>query len=86
MRVLRPNEQIRDDIRQNLVFGAFILDPNSVDVVVDEGVVALRGELERSAVAAALVDAVRGVSGVVDVIDALTYQIDALPPSPPAVV
>lgn len=82
---LRPDEQICADIRHNLVVGAFILDPDDVEVSVDEGVVTLRGELERQAVAVDLVDAVRAVSGVVDVVDELTYQIhDALPPTPGA--
>ena len=79
---LRPDAQIRADIRQNVVVGAFILDPGSVEVAVDEGVVTLRGQLERKLLAVALVDAVRAVSGVVDVVDALSYRVDdsLLPP------
>lgn len=83
---LRPDEQIRTDVRQNVIVGAFILDPEAIDVVVEEGVVTLRGELERKAVAVDLVDAVRGVSGVVDVIDELTCQIEHTLPAAPATV
>jgi CBS domain-containing protein len=81
---LRPDEQISEDIRQNLIVGAFLMDPDRVEVTVEEGVVTLRGGVERRAVAVELVDAVRGVSGVVDVVDTLTYSIDdALPPALP---
>jgi len=83
---LRPDEQIRDDIRRNLVVGAFILDPDSVAIAVDEGVVTLRGELERRVVAVELVGAVRGLGGVVDVVDELTYRIDDVLPAPPTAV
>jgi len=81
---LRPDEQIGEDIRQNLIVGAFTLDPDTIEVAVEEGVVTLRGELERRAVALDLVDAVRGVSGVVDVVDALTCQIEHTQPAAPA--
>lgn len=84
---LRPDEQIREDIRQNLMVGAFILDSDSLDVTVDEGVVTLRGELGRRAVAVDLVEAVRGVSGVVDVVDEVSYRIDdALLETPPVLL
>ncbi len=84
---LRPDEEIRDDITQNLVVGAFMLNTNSVVVEVDEGVVTLRGQIERRTVALELVDNVRGWSGVVDVIDKLTYETDdTLPGSVPAVL
>jgi CBS domain-containing protein len=84
---LRPDEEIGDDITQNVIIGAFMLNPNSVFVEVDEGVVTLRGQVERRSVAVELVDNVCSWSGVVDVIDELTYKInDALPGTVPAVL
>ncbi len=84
---LRDDEQIREDILQNLLIGAFDMDPSRIVVAVDEGVVTLSGKLERSSVAVAIVDAVSGVSGVVDVVDALTYAVgDAPLPAAAAVV
>jgi CBS domain-containing protein len=84
---LRPDEDIRDDITQNLIVGAFMLDPNSVEVSVEEGVVTLRGQVERRSIALEIVDNVRNWSGVVDVDDKLTYQTDdTQPTSVPAVL
>ncbi len=84
---LRPDDEIRDDITQNLLVGAFLLDPNAVGVEVAEGVVTMRGQLERRSVATELVDNVRSWSGVVDVVDQLTYKIDDMQPTPvPAVL
>jgi len=84
---LRPDEDIRDDIAQNLIVGAFVVDPNCIDVDVAEGVVTLRGQLERRSVAVEILDNVRTWSGVVDVVDQLTYNTDdTQPTSVPAVL
>jgi CBS-domain-containing membrane protein len=84
---LRPDEDIRDDITQNLIVGAFLLDPGSVEVSVEEGVVTLRGQVDRRSIALEIVDNVRDWSGVVDVDDKLTYKIDDTEPtSMPAVL
>jgi CBS domain-containing protein len=84
---LRPDEDIRDDITQNVIVGAFVLDPNCVEVSVEEGVVTLRGQVERRSIALEVVDNVRNWSGVVDVIDKLTYRTDDTQPTPvPAVL
>lgn len=79
---LRPDKEIRDDIRSNVVIGAMILDPFSVEVDVVEGVVTLRGQLERRLVADGLIESCRGVAGVVDVDSSgLTYRFnDTLTP------
>ena len=77
---LRPDEEIRRDITQNLIIGAFMLDPNSVLVKVDEGVVTLGGQVELRSVAFELFENVCSWSGVVDVTDELTYQTDDTPP------
>jgi osmotically-inducible protein OsmY len=70
-----------------VIVGSFILDPNSIDVQVHEGVVTLSGRVARRIVAASLVDDVRAVSGVVDVIDQVTYQTeDTQPAAIPAVL
>jgi CBS domain-containing protein len=82
---LRPDSDIREDIERNIVLGSFLLNPHTVDVDVTEGVVSLRGELERKYVVDAFVDSVRAVSGVVDV-DAtgLRYTVDDALVPPPA--
>jgi len=74
---LRPDSEIKDDIVQNVVHGAFILDPSSIEVGVKEGVVTLNGHLEHKHLADELIEAVRDVTGVVDVdAGALTYRYD----------
>lgn len=64
---LRPDDEIRDDIVSNLVMGTFILDPDDIDVEVDEGVVTLRGRLPTRTSAEAFIADVHGVAGVIDV-------------------
>jgi hypothetical protein len=48
-------------------------------VEVRDGVVALRGEVERSSTIPLLVRAVYGVDGVVRVDDQLSYRVDDIP-------
>jgi CBS domain-containing protein len=84
---LRPDDEIRADIKSNVVLTAMVLNPFSVDVDVIDGVVKLRGHFERKGVAYGLAQACRGVGGVVDVdASALTYEVDdLLTPSPGSV-
>ena len=64
---LRSDAAIRDDIASNVIVAGLLLDEQDVDVVVVEGVVTLRGELDRRAVRDLLVDLVHAVVGVVEV-------------------
>jgi CBS domain-containing protein len=84
---LRPDEEIREDILQNLIIGAFLLDPSSIEVAVDEGVVTLRGQIERRSVAGEFVDNGRGWCGGVVVSDQLTCpSVETLRSRVPAVL
>lgn len=77
---LRPDDDIRHDIQTNIVDGSLFTSPYGVDVAVDEGVVTLRGHLERRLMTKALVESVHGVAGVIDVdASALGYQYDDSP-------
>lgn len=74
---LRDDAEIRDDVVKDVISGTFVLDPNSIDVSVREGVVALKGQVERKSVLLSLVHTVPTVCGVVDVDhSALTYAVD----------
>ena len=64
---LRPDAAIREDIVSNVVVAGLRLDPADVDVAVAEGVIELRGEVERQGIRDLLVDLVRAIVGVVDV-------------------
>jgi CBS domain-containing protein len=69
----RPDGQIRDEVIREVVAGEFALDPDTFDVTVKAGIVTIIGPVERRAVAARLLDAVRHVEGVVNVRDRLSY-------------
>ncbi len=69
----RPDDEIRDEVVKEVLGGDFALDPASHDVQVKAGIVTITGPVPHRAVAAAVVEAVRYVEGVVDVRDRLSY-------------
>lgn len=73
---VRPDNDIADEIRQDVVLRGMFVEPSQVDVRVHEGVVTLRGQLERASLVAILGALVRRVDGVVDVRNQLTYERD----------
>ena len=64
---LRGDDEIRDHIANHVVAEQFCLDPTTLSVAVHDGIVSLRGQVERPAVVDSLVDAVRMIVGVVAV-------------------
>ena len=66
---LRPDVEIRDDIVENVIHGAYLLDRQLLGVDVNEGVVTLDGHLQTKTLVDDLVATVRNVSGVIDVDD-----------------
>jgi len=73
---LRSDESIRREVQEDLMLRTLVLEPGTVTVGVADGVVSLGGELESRSLAAILVRLARGVQGVVDVEDHLTYRLD----------
>ncbi len=69
----RPDEDIRKEIVEQVIEGAFVLDSLAFAVTVVGGVVTLSGSVVREPVALSLLDAVRQVDGVVAVRDRLSY-------------
>lgn len=65
--VLRPDEDIRREIVDEVVFHTMWIDPATVRVRVENGVVHLEGQLERRSVKELLVEFVERVDGVVAV-------------------
>jgi osmotically-inducible protein OsmY len=59
------------------------VDPASLDVTVDDGVVRLRGEVESRSVAELIGVLARRTDGVVDVVNDLTYARDDREDRPP---
>jgi CBS domain-containing protein len=74
---LRPDDEICEDIQKNVITSAFVMNPFDLDVHVTDGIVTLRGQVERRLLLDSLVAAVRNVAGVIDVDDSLlTYRFD----------
>ncbi len=73
---LRPDPAIRWEVEHEVVCDRLGLGPGSVQVEVRDGVVGLRGEVERHSQVPALIRHVQAVGGVVEVDARLTWRID----------
>lgn len=71
---LRSDEELKIEVEQ--VVAQNITCPSDVTVTVGDGVVHLRGWVERTSCSWAACSAARGVAGVVEVDDALTSEVD----------
>jgi CBS domain-containing protein len=72
----RPDGAIRREIIEEVIVGAFMLDPDRFFIQVQEGMAVLEGRVERRSLLPLLVRAVRGVEGVVQVENRLSYALD----------
>lgn len=73
---LRPDLAIAWEVEHDVVCDRLGFVPGDVHVEVRDGVVSLRGEVERRSQAIALVRHVQAVGGVVEVDDQVTWRID----------
>ncbi|MDT0457336.1 CBS domain-containing protein [Streptomyces sp. DSM 41527] len=73
----RPDADIRDEIVDEIVVRALWLSPQSVDVVVSQGMVTLSGRLESSGAVAIAVRMAQQVDGVTAVVSRLTHRHEA---------
>ncbi|MFF4737083.1 CBS domain-containing protein [Streptomyces sp. NPDC001262] len=81
---LRPDEDIHREVVSDLVVGTMWLTPGTLEVHVLDGVVTLKGQLERRSEVAVLLRLTAQVDGVVSVVDELAYRVDdSRPPRPP---
>jgi CBS domain-containing protein len=76
---LRADADLATDVRQQVLRRTMAIDPDKVAVEVRDGVVTVGGRLERSSLIPILVGLVRGLDGVVDVVDQLTFETDDTP-------
>lgn len=81
---LRPDDEIRAEIIEDVLLGYFGTNPALVRVKVTDGVVSLSGELERKSMADFIRSEIRGVNGVIGVEGELGYAIDDTGPHPAA--
>ncbi len=73
---LRADDDIRAEIRGDVLERVLLTDPDAVEVAVDEGVVTLTGTVSRRSTVEIAGRLARAVSGVVDVVDLLDWQYD----------
>lgn len=76
---LRADADLATDVRQQVLRRTMAIDPDKLAVEVRDGVVTVGGRLERSSLIPILVGLIRGLDGVVDVVDRLTYETDDTP-------
>ena len=69
---LRPDAEIRGEVTETVLGRTLGLPPDAVDVRVAEGVVTLKGRLDRAGELPVLLRLVQQVDGVVSVVDELT--------------
>lgn len=75
----RSDEAIRRDVVHDIIQGMLFVQPPEIDATVDDGVVTLTGGTGRRSSAQIAEHLVRGVPGVIDVVNALTYEYDDTP-------
>jgi CBS domain-containing protein len=76
---LRSDADIATEVRQEVLLRALWVDPDTVVVEIRDGAVTLTGQLERKSLIPIAVSLVRGLDGVVDVVDRLTFEVDDSP-------
>lgn len=78
----RPDEEIRKEIRDEVIPNGFPAGPASITVTVQDGIVTLEGEPETAPAGRDIVSRARHIQGVVAVRDRLSYPPPELPVSP----
>ena len=73
---LRSDREIRDEVEKDVLVRTLWMETDAIQLTVQDGVVALRGRVERKAIAELLKRLVREIDGVVDVESELSYEID----------
>ncbi len=72
----RPDELIEDEIREDVVRRVLFIDPDTLDLTVEEGVVTLEGEMPTRSEARLLEEMTRRLDGVVSVTSKLRWRVD----------
>lgn len=73
---LRPDEEIAREVKEDLIFRTMWIDPTTIRVRVDGGVVRLEGRVDHKSSKDLMVELVGRLDGVVGVDDRLTFEID----------
>jgi CBS domain-containing protein len=70
----RPDVELEHEIREEVLFGVFVLSPDAFNVTVKDGVVRIEGTVRTAADAESITRYVRGVPGVLDVTSELDWR------------
>jgi CBS-domain-containing membrane protein len=73
---LREDEAIRAEIEKQVLLRALWLEPGTVDVAIEHGVVTLTGTADRQSTVEIIGRLVQGVAGVVDVVNGIVPSYD----------
>jgi CBS domain-containing protein len=80
---LRSDADIQSDVAEGVIRGSMWLDPAQFDLEVDDGVVRIRGEVDRRSDVEILTTLTLAVEGVIGVDPSLTYRFDDRNVAPP---
>jgi CBS domain-containing protein len=72
----RPDDEISGEIREDVFLHSLWIDPLAVNIRVADGVVTLRGQVERRSLVPIAGTLCQRVTGVVDVVNELSYALD----------
>lgn len=73
---LRSDEAIRKEIKEDVILDTMWIDPSTIVVTVEEGVVTLEGQVETKSTKEVLLELVRRVDGVIAIEDRLEFVAD----------
>jgi CBS domain-containing protein len=73
---LRPDHEVREEVIEGVLRTLLWIEPMTVEVEVAEGVVTLKGEVDRKSTARIAAHVTKRVPGVVQVADHLTWNYD----------
>jgi CBS domain-containing protein len=73
---VRPDQDIRREVREGVLHHTLWMDPTTVFVEVRDGVVTLQGQVEKRSMIPIVVGLVEGLDGVVGVENRLGYDVD----------
>ncbi len=73
---LQPEDEIRHEISARILHATFNLPADAVEVEVREGIVTLSGRVPWRSSAGEILERVRALDGVVDVVDRLSWAHD----------
>ena len=73
---LRTDDEIREEIRDEVLLRTPWIDPDTLDVAVENGVVTLTGTADRLSTVDIIGRMCRGVAGIVDVVNEVVPERD----------